>query len=352
MSRSFILCALALLIALPVVAQSPCDLDMSMTCASGNCTATTKNIGSNTCAGKYDIGFFGLGAETDVSFSGFSNSLGLATCYDASTLPGLAESFALCLGPGSLAPGSSFTMNVHAQVNVPSNGQPIFEAFTVVSDPTTADNLAFVYVYDNSGSPLLTCTPSVSVPSLTQSAVPYAVSWSPIVDTSATAFVIDESTTPDFSTITSSQTVQGRSAQFQHSVSASTIYYYRVRAVLCNSSPGENSQIVSIVVQPIPTASGRSAVAIAPVGSTSPVSVKIFIPGPSGKQALDVPFTASVDKSYLTVTPSSGTIPPGGTTVTVTGNPSGLPPGANTGTLSVTTNGQTSNKSVDTRLVT
>src|SRR6266550_1297001 len=102
MSRPFVFCALALLAALPIVAQTPCNLDMSMTCVSGNCTAPTRNV-----------------------------------------------------------------------------------------------------------------------PSLTQTDVPYTVSWSPVVDTTNSAFVIEESTTPDFSAITDSRTVNGLSTQFRHIVNAS-----------------------------------------------------------------------------------------------------------------------------------
>src|SRR5206468_4838628 len=102
-----------------------------------------------------------------------------------------------------------------------------------------------------------------------------------------------------------------------------------------------------------PTVTARPADAVVPVGSTTPVTITVSIPSPTGKQAFDVPFTAAVDKPYLTVTPSSGTIPPGGTTVTVTANPAGLPPGANTGTLNVASNGATiATKSVTVSLVT
>jgi BACON domain-containing protein len=347
MSRSLLFCALALLVALPIVAQTPCNLDISMTCASGNCTATTHNAGSNSCDGEFDIGFLGLGAVTDVTFSGFTDTLGLGTCYDSSTIPGGAtESFALCFGTSSLGPGSSFTTTVHAQSNVSSAK---FIAFTAVSDPTTAAQIGLVYVFNTGGTPQLTCVPSPTISSSAiQSGNPYTVSWSPVIDVNANTFVIDESTASDFSAITETRTVTGLNTQFQHSVSASTFYYYRVRAMTCNGSPGQNSPTVHITVQTIQTATGRSGDAVAPAGSTDPVSIKFSIPGSSNS----VSFSASVDKPYLTVTPASGTISPGGTTVTVTANPGGLPPGANTGTLSVTSNGETSNKSVSVSLVT
>src|SRR5262249_49000411 len=53
------------------------------------------------------------------------------------------------------------------------------------------------------------------------------------------------------------------------------------------------------------------------------------------------------------VSPSSGTIGPSGTTLTVTANPANLPPGANTGTLTVSPSGSTPvAKSVSVSLVT
>src|SRR5205807_1452148 len=112
---------------------------------------------------------------------------------------------------------------------------------------------------------------------------------------------------------------------------------------------------VSIVVQALAPQSGRATDGVAPAGSTTPTSYQVHIdplPG-SGKQALDVPFTVSVDKPYLSVSPASGTLPPGGTNVTITANPTNLPTGANTGTLTVQSLGSTiSTKSVTISLVT
>ena len=46
---SFIL-SLAFL-AVPLFAAQPCNLALSMSCASGSCTSTTINNGTNTCSG-------------------------------------------------------------------------------------------------------------------------------------------------------------------------------------------------------------------------------------------------------------------------------------------------------------
>ena len=137
--------------------------------------------------------------------------------------------------------------------------------------------------------------------------------------------------------------------QFQHSVTQATRYYYRVRANNCSGTPGTYSDPVSIVVQPVPVVTGRSGDVVTPLGSTAPVSMSVPLAVHTGKTALDNSFTASVDKPYLSVTPSSGTLP---ATVTVTGNPASLPPGANTGTLHVTSNGTTSSIPVSISLTT
>src|SRR2546428_608801 len=205
----------------------------------------------------------------------------------------------------------------------------------------------------NSGG--TTCTPTASVPAVTQSGSTYFVFWSTVSDSNAT-FTVEESTAPDFSAnLVSQNNVTGFSAQFSHMVGTTTRYYYRVRANICSGSPGPISATVSIVVQALAPQTGRSVEGIAPAGSTAPTSYQVHIDAPpgSGKQALDVPFTVSVDKPYLSVSPASGTLPPGGTNVTITANPTNLPTGANTGTLTVQSNGSTiSTKSVAISLVT
>jgi hypothetical protein len=253
-----------------------------------------------------------------------------------------------CIGNATLLAGDSFNMT--AQVNL--NGTPPSNvvAITQVLDPTGAA-LAMVYIFNEGVQ--TTCIPLVLVPPVTQSDVPYNVTWTTVSNANA-MFTIEEATDPNFTAITFTKTTSSRAQNFQHAVPATTAYYYRVRADICGGSPGSNSATTSIIVQAQPPVTGRSGSAAVPFGSTTSVNIQYFIPSPAGKQALaDVPFTATTDKPYLTVTPSSGTIPPGGTTVTVTANPTNLPPGANTGTLNVTSPGQQSvTKSVTVSLVT
>ena len=346
--------ALTLLAAIPAVAQNQnqCSLGMTMNCTNGVCTAVTTNTGSNMCTGEYVVAILIDDPQSRGTVTGFSTTLGLSgqECFDSSTFP-IGFGFGGCIGNASLGPGNSFTM--HGTVNLAGADPSTIVAITEVLDPVTEDEIGLAYVF-NSAAPTPTCTPQASVPQVTQSGVAYNVTWTAVTEPSAT-YTIDESTAADFSANLVSKTTSTLSSTFQHTGSTTTTYYYRVRANVCSGAPGPNSPTVAIVVQAIPTVTGRQGDATAPLGSTTPVSMNVFIPSPSGKQALDVtvPFTASVDKSYLTVTPSSGTIPPGGTTVTVTANPSSLPPGANTGTLTVTSNGApVTTKSVSVSLVT
>ena len=350
MLRYLALALLVLSLAAPIFAQGPCNLEISLTCTSGDCTSTTKNAGTNICAGDYIIGYSASVPADQVTFTNFTNTLGLVDCFDSTLFPGLGEAFALCEGTTSLAPGSAYTMTVHYQASgTAPSPLPLFAA-TVVSDTDTGDQLGLAYMFLT--GQILSCTPVASVPSGTQSNVPYTVSWTPVVDSSVNTFIVEESTTSDFTSNVITRTVPGLSTQFQHPVSTATVYYYRVHAPTCSGNPGPNSAVVSIVIQ-TPTVTARAADAVVPVGSTMPVTITVSIPSPTGKQAFDVPYTAAVDKPYLTVTPSSGTIPPGGTTVTVTANPTNLPPGANTGTLNVISNGASvATKSVSVSLVT
>jgi hypothetical protein len=339
--------------AIPAAAQSgACNLGMTLNCPNGNCTAVTVNNGSGTCSGEYLIGIELVGGGTG-TVSALQQTLGAGSCFSSADFPSIPVPLALCIiDSASLAPGASFTMN--AAVNVPGGGTlSNVAAVTIVIDPNSGEELAVAYVFNN-GGPTPSCTPIASVPSAVQSGVSYNVTWLPVTELNAT-YIVEESTDANFTAISGSQTTSGLSATFTHSAGSNTTYYYRVHAVTCSGAPGPNSSTVSVVVQAIPTVTGRQGDVTTPVGSTTPVSMKVFIPGPvsKNKQAQDVGFTATTDKPYLTVSPSSGTIGPNGTTVTVTANPSNLPPGANTGTLTVTANGSTlASKSVSVSLVT
>jgi len=350
--RSVIIVTFLSLIALPSLAATPCNLEISLSCASGHCTSTTLNAGPNACSGEFIAALFS--EQENVTISGFTNSLGLEECFDSTTfpIPG-AGAFAICAGEAALAPGASFTTTatIGTLPGAPSTIPLI--AVTYVSDISTGDELAFVYAFNDVTLP--TCTPTVNVPPVTLTGVPYTVSWSE-VSTPNTPFIVEESTAADFSAISATRTVQGTSTQFEHSVNTSTTYFYRVRAVQCSGAPGPSSRTVSIVVQARPPSTSRGTDAVVPFGTTTPVPIPLEVRlSTTGKKALNgTTFTTGSDKPFATVTPASGTIPASGSIpLTVTANPATLPPGANTATVTVTTDtGQKTTVPVSISLVT
>jgi hypothetical protein len=343
------------------VGTPACTLQATVNCptnlgagASGTCTATMLNVGNGTCSGEIFTGFLAPDLTAgQATFTGFTNSLGLAgSCFDNSEFPTI-EPFAFCEGTATLGSNQSFTMSVNVAPGAGAPANLSIAAFTEFIDPNDSSVTALGFGFSNVATP--TCTPIAQVPPATQSGLSYDVSWSQ-TSNPATTYEIDESTAPDFSANLNVQTVGGLSRTYTHSISSATTFYYRVRATSCGGGPGPFSPAVSIVVQPLPPSSTKAADTVVPIGSTTPVVVAtIFIPGTgSGKAALDSGFTAVVDQPFLTVMPASGTIPPNGTTVTVTANPTNLPVGANTGTVKITnttTNG-TQNVPVSVSVVT
>ena len=355
MPRHFLLIALATALALPLAAQAQqtCNLQMTVTCksaanGSATCTSTTFNAGTSVCSGQFFSGYYALGAG---KVSGVTDSLGLTQCFDNSSFQQPGVSYAFCLGDSSLAPGQQFT----AAATISAGATQIF-GLSGVLDANFATQ-AFVVAEANLKAP--TCTPTISAPAISQSGLDYGVVWTTVSDPTA-RYQVQESTAPDFSVIVSDTTLNGFGKNFKHDVSTPTTYYYRVRATNCSGTtdPPYSTPTAVIVQAPAPATSKNPDVSV-PLGTTQPVSIKVFIPGSAsgGKSAdrttlSDPAYTASTDKPYLTVNPSSGTIPPEGTTVTVTAAPGSLPAGANTGTLKVTSNGTTTNTPVSINLVT
>jgi hypothetical protein len=122
---------------------------------------------------------------------------------------------------------------------------------------------------------------------------------------------------------------------FQHLVTGTKAFYYRVRAVLpCGTTA--NSLVVRVVLAPFtpPTNPNVSV----PAGNKNRVAIIVHVPGFPGQT---LPFTASLDQKpwLLSVEPTSGDLPQEGKDFTVFVDPSILPNGTFTGTLivSVTT---------------
>ena len=158
----------------------------------------------------------------------------------------------------------------------------------------------------------------------------YRLRWTPLPNVDF--YEVQESTQADFSDAATQTSVSPFAAFTHQNAGSGTVYRYRVRGVSnCgNGLRGPYSTVVNVVIIPAKTNN-----ASAEIGLTSTVIQTVFVPG----QTAPVQFTATSDKPWLTITPSSGTLPTAGITLTVTTNPDALALGTNTGTIQVVTTG-------------
>ena len=319
MLRRLLLFTALMLLSRPALAA--CDLAMAVTCQTGlhgtpsSCTATTTNNSPTACSGLVYSGWFSEESPDSVQLSAPQTSLQLGTCIDSTQFGEFVDSaISFCFDESSIGPHQSFTSTVHisgASARVP------LVAVTWVGNEE-GEEFGSAHAFTNFDAP--TCTPSISAPPVTQSGVAYNVTWTAVASGSA-QFLIEESTSADFSSNVTQAQVQGLSKSFFHdNLATTTTYYYRVRSMNCGSIP-QFSRIAQTVVQAVPPRSTRSAEAVVPFGSTTPVQRTVFVPGGTAPMQ----FTASTDKEYLSVTPSSGTLPTSGIELTVTARPTPTP---------------------------
>jgi hypothetical protein len=292
----------------------------------GSCTSSTTNLGNSPCSGEIYLIWF---ADTTdlVSFSNVTTTLDNAHCINSDELGAQAPfPFVFCTGQGSI--GTQGAMETSVRIVGASRSVPIL-AETIVLDSQTFDTLGIAMATANADVP--SCKPRISAPAVAQSGGNYTVSWSAVRDTQ-TPFVIEESTSRDFTANVVAETVTGTSKKFSHQVTNATTYYYRVRPVRCAGNNPEVSDIAATVVQSPPPLVRDRGDATVHFGSTTPVRFPVFIPG-AGPGAS---FTITSDKTFLTVTPESGALPEQGITVTASADPTGQRAGSVTGALRVT----------------
>jgi uncharacterized repeat protein (TIGR01451 family) len=170
-------------------------------------------------------------------------------------------------------------------------------------------------------------TPSVVGESTTGQT--YTVEWTKVAD--AVGYELQESGDSSFANVTTSS-VSGTSQQFTKNALTPTPFFYRVRALSACAQPGGFSKTVNVVVIPLPNPTDRNINVNVPDGSTTPVTFQVLIPGLAGGTTT---YIATVDKTWLSVLPSSGLVPPSGVLVTIQMDPSALTNGTWTGTLIV-----------------
>ncbi|MHB9001110.1 MAG: Ig-like domain-containing protein, partial [Thermoanaerobaculia bacterium] len=258
----------------------------------------------------------------------------------------------------SVAPGSTATLSVAAAGTSPlqyqwykgSSGDTSAPFAGATSSSFTTPPIAtttsiWVRVSNacgeaNSAAATITVTcaqppaPDTEAPAQVISGTTYAVAWAPLP--AAARYEVEEADNPAFAGAIATSTATP-SMTFKHTVVAPTRFYYRVRGVgNCEAGGGPYSVVENVAVVLAPAATELQPNATVPVGSIEPVMFQYLLMPPAGKGALDTTFSATTDKPWMTASPASGTIPPGGTTITVAANPESLPTGTSTGTLKVT----------------
>ena len=220
------------------------------------------------------------------------------------------------------------TRATEADVNLPAGNYRWFvEVLFENCPPVESAHAAFRV----SGQPIDCVSPAkpeAQIVGQALSGTPYKLRWTKLPQVAV--YEVQESATLDFANATT-RTVEASSATFVHEVTASTQFLYRVRGVSnCNDERGDFSDVVGVFVIPPQSRNGS-----AEVGTEGSVVQTIFLPGAGAP----LQFVATVDKPWLTVTPSSGTLPTTGITLTVTADPTVLALGTNTGTVKVAYSG-------------
>ena len=165
------------------------------------------------------------------------------------------------------------------------------------------------------------------------SGVVYVVGWTAVPF--ASPYEIQESTDALFQGATT-KSATTLSASYTNTVTAATPYYYRVRAIpKCDTQPSLFSEAIRVIVLPDLQTLDVQLDSVDRVGSTGKRVKRVFIKGGSTTQT----FTASTTQTWMSVSPTSGTLPPEGTELTVTIDLSTLPPGATTGQIVLTLSG-------------
>jgi hypothetical protein len=223
-------------------------------------------------------------------------------------------------------------------VSVPSGvGSWSVEALFAGGCPITSSSARTLVVVPTSAQCAEVGIITLAGPSQISPQVPYTMVWR--TDRNATEYTLQEATTATFADATNTNTT-GNVANFIHSnlSSAPITFFYRVRGVNTRCTPVQNgpwSATVGVVVLPQATPINETAEASALISETKPIDYTI----PLGAELAGQTFSATPTKEWLTVTPSSGTVPAGGTSLRVTADATVLPLGTSTGGVVIALSG-------------
>ncbi|MEA2238059.1 MAG: fibronectin-binding autotransporter adhesin [Thermoanaerobaculia bacterium] len=174
--------------------------------------------------------------------------------------------------------------------------------------------------------------PAVTAPAQISSGVTGRIQWTFVAG--ATAYVVQISSDPQFPrTNTSSSVVTTRQLPFTftNDGSVAIAHYVRVYAVDTKCVlPGQGPLSPVAMISVLPPI-GSEGVALLSDPTDVPYTLSI------GADLAGLSFSAVPTAPWITVTPTSGIVPPGGQTLRAVAHTAGLPPGASTGTVVITT---------------
>jgi hypothetical protein len=165
--------------------------------------------------------------------------------------------------------------------------------------------------------------PEASAPGGAPSGGTYEIRWTPLANIDH--YEVLESTAATAASPTVFK-IADVTLPLHHEVTTATRYLYRVRAVSnCGAGTGPLSPEIAVTVSPTSE--------VVPFGRTTSLNRSYFVPG----RGAATPFTATSDRPWLTIAPSSGTLPPEGITLTLTIDPRTLDAGDSVATIRIDT---------------
>jgi uncharacterized repeat protein (TIGR01451 family) len=188
-------------------------------------------------------------------------------------------------------------------------------------------------------------TPEIPQPragSTASTNVEYVIRWTPSGPKATTQYELQESTDAAFTApIDITTDANERSFTHANTSDAPVTYYYRVRAAgTCNGARSLFSPAIAVQVLPSNVTDPSNANGSTPADNPQPTHYQLHLGGGTNGTSIKATtgdtFTATTNQPWLTVTPSSGTVAPEGTTLNVTANTNGLPVGTSTAAVNVT----------------
>jgi uncharacterized repeat protein (TIGR01451 family) len=190
-------------------------------------------------------------------------------------------------------------------------------------------------------------TPAVPLPRAEGTAstnVEYVIRWSPVGPKGAAKYEFQESVDANF-TAPNAFTIEESESPFKrlNNGDAPITLYYRVRAIsTCNGARSLFSPPLAVQVLPSNVTDPSNANGSTPADNPQTTHYQIHLDGGNGALAKGAiaaaagdTFFATTNQPWLTVSPSFGTVAPGGTTLDVTAKTAGLPVGTSSGAVNV-----------------